>query len=123
MKQTIIALAKHYGVTAALWLVAALVAGGSLTILYYQVKGKGKAECQAEFAAQVQAAKDAATTAANKRALELEAQLAQYRAQNQELNESLNHELAKEPVYRECRVPADGVRILNRALAGGAASR
>lgn len=123
MNPTVIALARHYGPSVALWAGAAMVVGGSLTFLYYQVKGEGKAECQAEYAAQVQAAKDAATTAANKRALKLEAQLAQSRAHNQELNESLNDELAKHTVYRECRVPADGVRIINRALAGSTGTR
>lgn len=60
----------------------------------------------------------AAAEHANQVALQLETKLAQAQAQAQEINERLNDELQKHPVYRECKLPADGVQLLNRALAG-----
>ena len=47
----------------------------------------------------------------------LEGQLAEARQKQQELNGKLKNEIAKQPVYRDCRVPADGVRLLRDAQA------
>jgi hypothetical protein len=55
---------------------------------------------------------------ANAVAVELEAKLAEARAAQEKLTKELNDETNRNPVYRSCRVPADGVRLLRRAIQG-----
>jgi len=63
----------------------------------------------AEYQAQVVKAHDVAE--------KLEQQLDAATTRANQLNERLKDELANNPVYHECRVPADGVRLLQDARA------
>ena len=47
----------------------------------------------------------------------LEEELQKQRQKMQKLQEELNNETTK-PVYSQCRVPSDGVRLLQKAIAG-----
>lgn len=53
----------------------------------------------------------------------LEKQLGQFQADNQKLKDDLDAEIAKNGVYRACRVPDDGVRLYNASLPGAAPAR
>jgi len=51
----------------------------------------------------------------------LEKELAARDAANQKLKEDLDAEISKNGVYAACRLPADGLRLYNAALAGSPA--
>ncbi len=69
-----------------------------------------------QFKADVEAyQKQAAKADSIARALEVE--LAKQRDAMDKLKEELQNETAK-PIYRDCRVPADGVRLLRKATSG-----
>lgn len=48
----------------------------------------------------------------------LEAKLADLRTQTRKINQKLEAELAKNSIYSACRIPADGLQLLNEAIAG-----
>lgn len=98
-------------------LVIALVASGAVTGAYFYAKHKGYAQCEADTKAEAALAAAAQVKEAQDKALALEAELEKQRKRADQLNESLNDEIANRPVYRECHVPADGVQLLQRALA------
>ena len=50
----------------------------------------------------------------------LESELKKQRQKMEKLQEELNDETTK-PVYSQCRVPSDGVRLLQKAIAGSSA--
>lgn len=51
---------------------------------------------------------------------ELQAQLQRQQADNQKLKEDLDEQIAKNGVYAACKLPVDGVRLYNQALASAA---
>lgn len=101
-------------------LALAVVAGGYWLIRHQGVLAAEREQQAREIAAYraQMAAYQATVEHANQVARDLEARLAQASAEQQKLNGRLKDELAKNAVYRECRVPADGVRLLRDARAG-----
>lgn len=105
------------------YIIAAVVALAGFGGLYAWVRYQGVvAEREAQYKKDVERYKAAVAKAATI-SEGLEQKLAQTRAEVLKLNERLNDEVTNNPVYVECRVPADGVRVLNQALAGGSAAR
>ena len=94
---------------------AALVGvGGVYWYIHHQgVLAEQQRQREAEIRAYLAAVQHSSTVAT-----ELEAKLADLRKTNAKLQEELQHETNRDPVYRECRLPIDGVRILQRAFAG-----
>ena len=76
-----------------------------------------QAEMAKEYRDQIEATQKAQQEA-NDRAEDLEKKLAAERQTTQTLNTKMEANLAKNPVYTGCKLPADGVRLLNDAIAG-----
>lgn len=112
-----LALVRPYLLHIALGVAAlGIVVGG-----YYFIRHQGVVAAEREQREREMAAYKAAAERAQAIAKELEDNLARAKAEANQLNERLTDELQKSPVYRDCRVPADGVQLLQRALAGPAA--
>lgn len=85
--------------------------------LYWYIRHQGVlAEREAVFRAQV-AEYQAAVAKAQAISVDLETKLHHSRAEVTKLNGRLRHELGKDPVYRECVLPDDGVQLLDSAIA------
>lgn len=111
-------------------IIAGIMAVAALAGVYAYIRHQGVvAEQQKQAAREIAAYREqvesykAGVEQANKMAKTLEAQLAEAAIKQQQLNERLRHELANNGIYRQCRVPSDGVRILRDARAGRAATR
>lgn len=106
------------------WKAAVLIAllAGYSGYVYHAGKLSERAHWQAKEAERVltyQNDVDALHRAANAKSAALEKTLAEQRQKNRALNGRLHAELEKNRLYRECVLPADGVRILNDAAAAG----
>lgn len=56
--------------------------------------------------------------AADKVARDLESKLAALSVARAQLEEALQNELARDPVYRDCVIPKNGIKLLNQAIRG-----
>jgi septal ring factor EnvC (AmiA/AmiB activator) len=84
--------------------------------VYRYIRHQGViAEREKQFKAQVEAYQNDVAKA-NEVAQKLEAQLEQLRLEKEKLTKDLRDETNRDPVYRSCRVPADGLRLLRRAV-------
>jgi hypothetical protein len=111
------------------WVAAGVLAAliGLFGLGYWRGGAAAREHCQLE------AAQEALELAAQQRKLQAaadaaaagyERQKAAQAAAVRELQKELKDAIAANAVYRDCRVPADGVRLYNRAAAGeGAAGR
>lgn len=73
------------------------------------------AEASAELAAQRQLAQFAHAVSAR-----TEAAIQNIRVENRTIYQRTQREITEKPVYRDCVLPADGVRLINAARAGSA---
>jgi len=100
------------------WLPFALAASAVVWGLFAWSKHQGaEHEREKQRAAQLESFRRDALRA-NSLALDLEQQLAKMRAANDQLTEELKDETNRDPVYRECVVPADGLRLYNASRQG-----
>jgi len=101
-----------------------------LLLLGYGMLQTMKARMQAAIASKDAAEQKASHAAAMlaayheqaKVAAETEKTLEKIRAAAGKANESVRHEVQTKIVYRDCRVPADGMRILRRAITASGAT-
>lgn len=102
--------------TATLYILAILVAIVNVIGVYIYIRHQG---VLAERQRQQELMLDEANKTIakyNAEAKALEAQLAEMRDANDKLAKELEDETHKNPVYTTCRVPADGVRLLQQAV-------
>lgn len=102
-------LARYFGHL----LVVFLVAVGSLTV-GVKLGSDSEARRTARVIAEAQARTDAALARADEASRRFEKARTQRQQQAQVITKEIVREVEK-PVYRECAVPADGVRLLNAA--------
>jgi len=98
------------------WIILGVVVIAAVAFIRHQWIEQGKLQTKydalgAEYAGYKIDAENKAKVSAK-----LESDLAQSRAQAEQLSERLKDEIAKNGVYRACRVPAGGVQLLNEAL-------
>ena len=105
------------------YLISGVLALTAVSGVYLYVRQQGvNAEREKQYKLQIENYKKSVEKA-NAVATVLESNLAAVEATNRQLNKRLNNELSKDPVYRECVVPADGLRLLNEAIANTASAR
>lgn len=98
------------------WIILGVVVIAAVAFIRHQWIEQGKTEAKLDAMAVEYAGYKADAENKFKVSAKLESDLAQSRAQAEELNERLKDEIAKNGVYRACRVPAGGVQLLNQAL-------
>ena len=94
------------------WLILAAVGATIAAFFYGQHVGEQGAEAQA---AREERIAKVATEAGQKGAAEA---IAKIKPRNVTIRQELEREIQTNTVYRDCRVPAGGVRLANDALAG-----
>lgn len=108
--------------------------GGLLVLLiashgyaYFSGRAGGKEDARKEWDAAVTAAtqqaiheRDALQAAADAAATQYERDRAALAAQVKTLQQEMKHAIATDAVYRDCRLPADGLRIFRAAREAGA---
>lgn len=94
---------------------------------FYSGRAAGKEKVRQEWAAAVATAtqqaiheRDAVQAAADAAATQYERDRAALAAQVKTLQQEIKHAIATDAVYRDCRLPADGLRIFRAAREAGA---
>ena len=81
----------------------------------WQADAEAGARASAELAAQRQLAQFAHAVSAR-----TEAAIQNIRVENRTIYQRTQREITEKPVYHDCMLPADGVRLINAARAGSA---
>lgn len=81
----------------------------------WQADAEAGARASAELAAQRQIAQFAHAVSAR-----TEAAIQNIRVENRTIYQRTQREITEKPIYRDCVLPADGVRLINAARAGSA---
>ena len=124
---------RHCGAAEGCWIMKLYLYGGLIALLiashawaFFSGRAGGKEDVQKEWRDAVAEAtqqaiheRDAVQAAADAAATQYERDRAARAAQIRTLQQELKHALSADSVYRDCRLPADGLRIFRAARSAG----